>query len=823
MDMHEKNSLLEIYKGEDLEYDQSLTWLDLFKKCVKKGPDALAVSAYNGTYTYKELDDASDRFARYLLGRGAGRGDFVILKLDRIREFIAAAAGTQKAGCAYIPVDPSYPEDRIRYMTEDSGADIVITADDIEEAFDSESLYDPGNTAISIPGAGSSDTAYMIYTSGSTGRPKGVKILQSSLMNFTLSVSHLLGLTGADRILAYRTFSFDAHIGDFYPALISQASVHIIGEDRRRDPGDIADYIRENNITGGGFTTSVARLLITQYELPMRFITAGGEALYGITGLPSMRIINEYGPTECTNDSTWFELTPGVTYDKVPIGRPMPNMWCFVVDDNNRLLPPGAAGELCVAGRQVGAGYHNLDELTRKVFTECPFIPGERMYHTGDLVRMGEDGLIEYLGRRDNQVKLRGYRIELSEVESVCGRYPGLEETVAAVEEFSGGRHLVLYYTVRDGAVADVARLRDYTDSSTLPDYMKPEFYVRLDEMPRLPNAKIDRLHMPLPEIDLNISNEKPDTALETHMLNVARRMIPGIEFGVTDDLFNLGMTSLTAMKFVAEINSLEFGLKVRVTDVMRYRTIRKLISGNRRVFWNYEEYDPDKPMLVFVYGVATVSRTLQMFKTISRDFNIFVIEQTDGHYDVLFADSTYDDVNDMYLNILENNLPEGCDRIDGFMGFSWGGFISYTLAAAWATKHDEKPFVLMGDTDFTDALSDEPSRLYSLSDFPEDFFEIMGGTITRLEVVKKLNMVSRLNDTVSSVPEYDGKVIQLNALKRQNGEKESIEKQRNLEVIAQYASDFTVIDFPDHTHDDLFYDEEQVQNYIDIMKKAMR
>ena len=812
----ERLRIIEASRGPDLSFDTEKTWLDLFQENAEAFPDALAVSADNGTYTYGELDTLSDVLALALLEKGAKEGDFVVLKLDRVKEFMTAVVGIHKAGCAYIPVDPAYPEDRINFMIEDSGADIVLTEQDIVEILSS---YEGGGVdAKKLPGAKPDGRAYMIYTSGSTGRPKGVMIAHRSLMNFTVSIRHLAGIRRGDRIIAHRSFSFDAHIEDYFPTLAAGAAVFIIGEDKRRDSDEIVAFMNENHLTGGGFTTSVARVLMTQYEMPMRYIIAGGEALYGITGKPSIQIINEYGPTECTDDSTWYALKTGVAYNNVPIGRAMPNSWCFVVDSNEKLLPLGVAGELCVAGAQVGIGYHNREELTKQAFTDCPFVPGVRMYHTGDLVRYNEDGEIEFLGRMDNQVKLRGYRIELGEIEAVCGRYEGIKEAVALVSEIHGSKHLILYYTVREGAVVDESRLRNYVDASTLPNYMKPELYMRLDRMPLLPNAKIDRRHMPLPDDGLTVIGEKPVTALETHLLIAAKEFLPGIDFGVTDDLFTLGMTSLSAMRFVAKVNSLELNVKYRVTDVMRYRTIRKLIAGSRRIFWNFGTYDEGKPMLVFVYGIAPVARTIQLLKLFSEAFNIFVIEATDGHFVTLFQDATYDEVIDMYLAVLENHLPPACRKIDGFMGFSWGGFVSYFLAARWSEISGDKPFVVMGDTDFAGKLSGKAVREITLSEYPENLFELTGGAITQLEVVNKMNMVARLDSTVKEIIQYEGPVIQLHAGKSAD-EAEKEKKLKNLQVIKEYAKGLSVIEFPNHTHEDLFYDESQFERYLKILK----
>lgn len=815
--------ILKLSKGIDLLYNKDQTWLDLFKEWADKNPEALAVSADNGTYTYKELDLVSDRLALYLLRRGARDGDFVILKIGRVKEFVAAVLGIHKAGCAYVPVDDSYPEERIDFMISDSGADIVLSLKEIEEATADDALGTEKTE--SIPGARPYNNAYMIYTSGSTGTPKGVVISHSSLMNFTVSVMHFSQIRSDDRIMAHRSLSFDGHIEDYFPTLSSGAAVFIIGDKMRKDPDEIADYMKDNSITGAGFTTSVARMLMTRRDLPVRYITTGGEALYGVTGRSDLNIVNKYGPTECTNDSTWFSLEAGVSYNNVPIGRPMPNTWCLILDKNLNLLPAGAPGELYVAGPQVGRGYHNRDELTREAYKDCPFIPGERMYRTGDLAIYNEDGDIEFLGRIDNQVKLRGYRIELGEIETVCGRYEGIKEAVAHIADLYGSRHLILYYTTERGHVVDDGRLRNYVEASALPDYMRPEIYMKLDMMPRLPNAKIDRRHMPLPKTDYDIKNEQPETALETQMLNVAKEILTGAKFGVTDDLFDLGMTSLGTMRFVSKINSMELGVRYRSTDVMRYRTIRKIIAGNRRIFWNYGQYDDNKPMLVFVYGIAPVAKTLQMLKKFNEVFNIFVIEATDSHYDVLFKDADYEEVNDMYLTILESHLPPECKKIDGFMGFSWGGYVSYTLAAAWAAKWGNRPFVLMGDSNFTSKLYNGPVKEVVHSDFPENLFELTGGAITQIELVNKLNMAAHLDSTINAIPKYDGKVIQMNALKPENKEMEEEEREAaasNIETIRKYASNLSVIDFLDHTHNDLFYDLNQADNYLKIMKDAL-
>ena len=808
VDDEDAERIISLSRGETLAYDESKTWTDLFLERLAEDGNRLAVDDGTNTYTYAELDEAAGRLAAYLKAQGVRENEFVAIRMPRSREVIAAILAVHKLGAAYVPIDPAYPEARVSYMLEDCRARVMVKPSTFGKL--SGERYD---------GRPSPDNlAYMIYTSGSTGKPKGAILHQRGLMNFTVATAAQNELTPEDRVASHRSFSFDAHIEDVFPVLASGASIHIMPEEIRKDFEAIARFIREHRATGCGFTTSIGKTLLTDFDLPVRYMTVGGEALTGVTG-GKIQIINEYGPTECTNDTCVYKLERGRSYRTIPIGRPMPNSWCFVTDRYGNLVPRGFAGELCYAGPQVGRGYWNLPEKTAEAFSDCPFVPGQRMYRTGDLARYNEEGQIEALGRKDGQVKLRGYRIETGEVEDAAMQDERVQAAAAQVREISGSRHLVLYYTQKDGPVLTGDELRHTVERSSLAEYMRPEIYMKLDEMPRLPNGKINRRALPEPEANLRTENVPPETAEETHFLRAAKELLPGVEFGVTDDLFMLGLTSLTAMRLAVKINAMDFHEKYRVSDIMRYKSIRELIQGNQRSFWQYDEYDPEKPYLVFLYGIAPIARTLGMLAQWKDDYNIFVIEPIDAHYEYLFnEESTFEDVVDTYSLILERNIPKGA-RIAGMAGFSWGGILAYRLCERWSTFRDEKPFALMGDSYLINAVDGYRQTEVSEKDFPENLFDLTAGAITQQEVIRKTNISIRMDNTVTSIPEYDGPVIFLNALQNYNKEL----KQKNNELLKKLAKNAEIIDFPNHSHNDLFFDESQVPLYLKLMLRQTK
>ncbi len=587
LDKETEKDVLKLSAGERKKFNLSKTFIESFIENAKATPEAIAVVDSTSHYTYGELDQHSNALAHRLIAEGVKPNTFVCVLMERRKEFVLAVHAIHKVGAAYSPLDVDYPVNRLQYMLENSESKVLLTSRDVLaekqangltidrnkvkvillDEIDLNSQTEP--VCLTTP----DNLAYMIYTSGSTGKPKGVMLHQRGLMNLICTHMETLQLTASDRIASHRSFSFDAHVDDLFPILFAGGELHIMPSDIRKDLGAIQKFLVDHKITGFGGTTSLMMLLINDYELPLRFITAGGEKLSGVKS-DKMHIVNLYGPTECTNDSTLFVINPGDEYENIPIGRPLPNTNSYITDQFGNLLPQGIPGELCISGVQVGYGYWHLPEQTEKVFVDNPFGEGT-LYHTGDLARYNEDGQIEYLGRIDGQVKLRGFRIELGEIEANAMQHPAVRQAAALVKEVNESRHLVLYYTQEEGKQISHTELAAHLDATSLAKYMMPEIYMPLDAMPLLPNGKINRKALPTPEVESG-ENVAPATETEKQLYEIAVELLKTDQFGVTTNLISIGMTSLSAMRYSAQLSQ-KYGLKIPTKDILATPFIRKL------------------------------------------------------------------------------------------------------------------------------------------------------------------------------------------------------------------------------------------------------
>ncbi|MBR3459041.1 MAG: AMP-binding protein, partial [Selenomonadaceae bacterium] len=480
----------------------------------------------------------------------------------------------------YVPIDPEYPEERINYMLEDSEAHVVLTEETIREAMTKFPDASPMNRAVP------EGRAYMIYTSGSTGRPKGVVQSHRSLRAFVAWRLAKFGITGESVHALHASFSFDASLDDMICPIAAGGTIHILSEDLRRDMGDMRDYFAKHHISMATFSTQIGMTMVNQYpELPLRYLMMGGEKMLPCKKT-DIRLINGYGPTEFTVCSSYHVVDQERDAD-IPIGRPVPNTYSFVCDTYGHLLPQGMAGELCLAGNQIAEGYWKQPELTAKSFVTCPFLPGKKMYRTGDLARYNEAGELEYLGRIDNQVKLRGFRIEMGEIETRASQFAGIAQVAAAVKK----DQLVLYYTSAEGAQIDVDELRSFL-SETLTEYMVPTVYMLLAAMPMTPNGKIDRKVLPEPEASVALENIPPETEREQKFYELAAGFLGTKAFGVTDNLVSLGLSSIGAMRLAGEIYS-ACDLRIPVAEILRMPTIRSLAA------WSEENAAAGKEQLL--------------------------------------------------------------------------------------------------------------------------------------------------------------------------------------------------------------------------------
>ena len=583
-------AVLALSKGEEMSYDANQTWIDLFRAQVSRTPDAAAVSDEAGSYTYAELDRASDGVAAALIANGVQENSFVAIRMGREKEFLAAAIGVHKAGAAYVPIDPEYPQERIDYMLDDSGTKVLLTCEDVLKA-----ICDYPNP-VPVNRATPKHRAYMIYTSGSTGLPKGVMIPHSALGNFVRFIASRWGLGAHSRVAIHSTFSFDAAVEDLYPALTVGGQVFVVPERARKDIFEMRAYISKNHINSGCYSTQFGQLLGMDAPLDLNYICLGGEAM---TTVPQCRgsVYNTYGPTEFTVDATYYELDRGRDYRNIPIGRPLHNCAAYITDAQGRLLPRGMTGELCLSGPQLAEGYWKRPELTEEKFTRLTLPDGQsvRVYKTGDLARWNDEGQLEFYGRIDFQVKLRGFRIELGEIENVCMACPGVSAAVAEVKKSGESQILCLYYTQKDEGV-DVKALETQC-RQRLADYMVPSVFMRLEEMPLSPSGKVNRRALPMPEIEEKTDIVGPETETERILYGIVFEILGMGGFGVTTSLAEMGLSSISIMRLSAMMEK-KLNIHMTVGDIMRQPTIRALAAALDRTeevdhAWEKREFYP--------------------------------------------------------------------------------------------------------------------------------------------------------------------------------------------------------------------------------------
>ncbi|MGH9421381.1 MAG: amino acid adenylation domain-containing protein, partial [Thermoanaerobaculia bacterium] len=480
----------------------------LFEAQVGVAPDRVAVVCGDRQLSYAELNAASVSLAAHLSQSGTRRGDLVAVCAERSVEMLVALLAIWKAGAAYVPLDPHFPQARLDLILEDAAPRTIITDAALAgrfkgagvEVIELDAREDRWRAArqADSPAASGSDLAYVIYTSGSTGRPKGVEVPHSALTNLLLSMGKRPGLNPGDVLLAVTTFSFDIAGLELFLPLIAGATVVIASRGTALDGRQLAREIESRGVTVMQATPSGWRVLIDSDWPGCARLKAlcGGEALpreLARVLLPRVGSLwNMYGPTETTVWSAVHEVKPDD--DPIPLGLPVDNTTLYILDDRLQPVPIGVAGELHIAGAGLSRGYRNLPGLTASRFIEHPFVPGERLYKTGDLCRSRADGSIVFLGRVDDQVKLHGHRIELGEIESVLVRHQAVQDVTVVVHEQSDFSKRLVAYLVRPADVPPALpeSLRAFL-SSQLPAYMVPSAFVYLDYLPLTPNSKVDR------------------------------------------------------------------------------------------------------------------------------------------------------------------------------------------------------------------------------------------------------------------------------------------------------------------------------------------
>lgn len=568
----------------EADYPCEKTVVDLFRAKAKETPDAICTVYGDRRYTYREVDEMTDRLAGYLVRAGIGKEKVVGVLIPRCEYIAIASLGVLKAGGAYMPLDPSYPPERLNLMMRDADASLLICdralSAIITDDFTGERLYTdliPGLPALSaaLPTPAPEDLFVMLYTSGSTGTPKGVMFTHANALVTAAWVVKYFGMDGSSRVALYASYGFDAHVFDLYSTLIGGGQIHIIAEDIRLDFPALRDYFNENGLTHAVMTMQVGRQFALMGGLStLRHLSVAGEKLTPLDPPAGIAFYNLYGPTEGSVITSAYRMEKHLK--DVPIGKPVDNLKIFVVDKAGKLLPPGAIGELWIAGPHVTRGYRNRPEKTAEAYGDNPFCdaPGYgRVYRTGDIVRLMPDGNLQFVGRRDAQVKVRGFRVELTEVEEVIRRYPGVKDaTVAAFDDPAGGKFIAAYI-VSDEPIGKDA-LADFIRAEK-PPYMMPAVVMAIDRIPLTQNHKVNKRALPAPKRDLG-EIAPPENAVQTKIFDIISEVVGHREFGIRTDLYEAGLNSIGSVKLNVALAD-AFGVTVRTADIRANATVEKL------------------------------------------------------------------------------------------------------------------------------------------------------------------------------------------------------------------------------------------------------
>ena len=590
----EEHQLLVEWNDTQRAYPHQSTIQELFEAQVQVTPEAVAVVCGENRLSYEELNRKANQLAHYLRRQGVGKESLAGVCMDRSVQMVVALLAILKAGGACVPLDPGYPKDRLAFILEDTAVKVlltqeellerlppcrttVISVDAIPDHLDAESIGNPE------PVATGENVAYVIYTSGSTGRPKGVEIEHRGLMNMISWHQRYYEVTAADRTTQLASTSFDASIWELWTYLTAGASVYIVDEYTRVTPPKLLEWMSENRITLSFLPTPLGEAVLKETfpeDLSLRTLYTGGDRLHRREwkNLP-FKLVNHYGPTETTVIATYWPVSE--TERDPPIGWPLDNTQIYILDSQLQPVPIGVVGEIYIGGAGVSRGYLNRPELTAQRFVKNPFsdVPGARLYKTGDLARFLENGAIEFIGRIDQQVKMRGFRVEPGEIENVISEYPGVRDVAVKVSGENADRRLLAYVVAEPQREEfNAQQLRDYVKKQ-LPEYMLPAHFIMLDHLPLSPNGKVDYLALPVPD-QLSPLTETAfapaRTPVEEMLAGIWAEILRVDRVGVHDNFFELGGHSLLATQVISRVRK-TFGVELPLRVVFETPTVADL------------------------------------------------------------------------------------------------------------------------------------------------------------------------------------------------------------------------------------------------------
>jgi len=713
----ERQTLLVTWNNTQGEYPREACIHTLFEGQVERTPEATAVIFEGRQLTYRELNKKANQLANHLRKLGLQAEARVGICLDRSPDMIIGLLGILKAGAAYVPLDPELPRERLAFMLADSGVVALVTSDAIQQHLPAspaatvcldrlrdELAGEPGEVPKIIVGA--KNLAYVIYTSGSTGRPKGVQISHRAVVNFLYSMRQRPGLSERDRVLSVTTLSFDIACLEIYLPLTTGASVVVATRRTAADGTELIAKIEGSRCTVMQATPSTWRLLLDagwagNKELK---ILCGGEAMtrdLAAKLLPRCASLwNMYGPTETTIWSSVCEIRDA--REPITIGRPIHNTQMYILDAHGDLVPTGARGELCIGGEGLSRGYLNQPELTAGSFIRNPFDPGSRLYRTGDLARQRASGEIECLGRKDNQVKVRGYRIELEEIEAALREHPAVSQAaVAPQENDSGDTRLVAYVCPRS---CNIAELKTFLESK-LPAYMIPSRLVVLDQLPLNPNGKIDRHALPPADArSYEASNvTAPTDEMEARLCDIWCLVLGLNSISSTDNFFDIGGDSMLSVRLFSEINR-EFKVQLPLATLFHAPTVRSMAeimrsSGVQKVrsaLVPIQRKGARPP----IFCIGALSGELIVFRRLALELGegqpLYGLQP----FGLGDCSPTLLQVEDIAAHYIQQIKAAGEKPMYCLIGYSFGGLVAIEMARQLQESGEPVPAVVLIDTD---------------------------------------------------------------------------------------------------------------------------
>lgn len=724
MDAPLNTDVISMLNNTAVDYPKEKALIHLTADAAHQYPDKIALKFHERTLTYKALNEAANKLAGYLIDQGLKRGDVAGVALDRSPEMVISLLAVMKAGAAYVPLDPEYPKDRIEFMLEDSSAKILITSEKYHNHFAANSIEVLIAAALekfpSYPatepetGVSGEDLAYILYTSGSTGKPKGVQIRHFNLINFLLSCQKVPGMTTADKVLAVTTISFDIAGLDLYLPLITGAELLLADSATAKDGRALVDLVKAEDVTVMQATPFTWRMMLVSgwdSKLPLK-VYCGGEAFpkdLATQLLPKCsEIWNMYGPTETTIYSTIKQITSD---EDITIGKPVANTQIYILDEALNNLTDGSIGEIYIGGDGVAVGYLNRAELSAERFVKDVFstVESARMYRTGDLGKIRQDSEIVCLGRIDHQVKVRGYRIELEEIEQNLLKEDNIKQAVViAREDTPGMPRLVAYVIVNEQK--EGADLKTQFDAwqkgllATLPEYMVPDDFVVMDTIPITPNGKIDRKALPKPDYSIIYREGEfvaPRTDNEKLVAKIWQQNMGIEQISILDNFFELGGRSLVAVKIMAAIEQ-ETGKRLPLATLFEHATIEKLaarLEGNEVISW--ESLVPIKPdgSKMPLYIVHGAGLNVLLFNALAMNMDaeqpVYGL-QARGLNGI---DEPLDVMEEIAANYIAEIVAKNPDGPYALAGYSLGGIIAYEMANQLIAAGKEVKMVAMFDT----------------------------------------------------------------------------------------------------------------------------